>query len=252
MMAKKRTRQAMLTGFEEPPPAVPAVKRSDRRAAISEPMDAKPPLSGPKREERLPPSELDGKTVLVVDAHGLIYQVFHAMPDMSGPAGQPVGAIHGFIRDVLDLIEKHSPDLLFCAFDHSEVTFRNEIFPGYKQSRDSMPEDLQVQIPCIHRMLDALGVGSLILPGFEADDILATVARTVSDSGGNCVLVTNDKDCRQLIGPNVRIFNIRKELYFAAEELEQDWGVRPEQVVDFQALVGDAVDDVPAVPLIGP
>ncbi len=251
-MAKKRTRQAMLTGFEEPPPAVPAVKRSDRRAAISEPMDAKPPLSGPKREERLPPSELDGKTVLVVDAHGLIYQVFHAMPDMSGPAGQPVGAIHGFIRDVLDLIEKHSPDLLFCAFDHSEVTFRNEIFPGYKQSRDSMPEDLQVQIPCIHRMLDALGVGSLILPGFEADDILATVARTVSDSGGNCVLVTNDKDCRQLIGPNVRIFNIRKELYFAAEELEQDWGVRPEQVVDFQALVGDAVDDVPGVPLIGP
>jgi DNA polymerase-1 len=247
----KRTRQAMLAGFEDAAAASP-VKRPERQASENEPAQVMPVLSGPKREEPLLPAELAGKTVYVVDAHGLIYQVFHAMPDMSGPAGQPVGAIHGFIRDVLDLITKHSPDLLFCAFDHSEVTFRNEIFSGYKRSRDSMPEDLQVQIPSIHRMLDALGVASLILPGFEADDILATVARTVADSGGQCVLVTNDKDCRQLIGPNVRIFNIRKDLFFTDGELEQEWGIRPEQVVDFQALVGDSVDDVPGVPLIGP
>lgn len=196
--------------------------------------------------------ELAGKRVFVVDAHGLIYQVFHAMPDMTGPSGQPVGAIHGFTRDVLDLIEKHSPDLIFCAYDHSEVSFRNEIFPGYKQSRAAMPEDLQQQIPHIQRMLDALGVAQLTLPGYEADDILATAARIVAEAGGECVLVTNDKDCRQLINDSVCVYNIRKDQFLREAELEEDWGIRPEQVVDFQALVGDSVDDVPGVPLIGP
>lgn len=260
---EKGKRQTVFAGFEEPTPAV-AVKKPSRResgsrqfgsgpsATTSEADDAPPPLAGPKRVAELHSEELAGKRVYVIDAHGLIYQVFHAMPDMTGPSGQPVGAIHGFTRDVLDLVEKHKPDLIFCAFDHSEVTFRNEIYAGYKQSRDAMPEDLRQQISHIHRMLAAVGIGCLTLPGFEADDILATVARLVSEAGGECVLVTNDKDCRQLIGPNVRVYNIRKDQYLAEVELEEDWGIRPDQVVDFQALVGDSVDDVPGVPLIGP
>jgi DNA polymerase I len=251
-------RQAVFPGFEEPVRAVAEKKRSAGRstnqAAPAGPSPSAPPtpLAGPKRLDAMLPEELAGKRVYVVDAHGLIYQVFHAMPDMTGPSGQPVGAIHGFTRDMLDLVEKHQPDLIFCAYDHSEVTFRNEIYPGYKQSRDAMPEDLQQQISHIHRMISAIGIGQLTLPGFEADDILATVARLVSEAGGECVLVTNDKDCRQLINPNVRIYSIRKDQYLAETELEEDWGIRPDQVVDFQSLVGDSVDDVPGVPLIGP
>jgi DNA polymerase I len=197
-------------------------------------------------------ASLAGKQVWVIDAHALIYQVFHAMPDMSGPAGQAVGAIHGFIRDVLDILEKKQPDILVCAFDHSDVTFRHDLFAGYKQSRPSMPEDLRPQIDGIVRLLDGLGIRRLDCPGFEADDVMATLARQVREAGGQCVLVTHDKDCRQLIGDQVKIYNIRKDLLLDAEALHQDWGIRPDQVIDFQALVGDSVDDVPGVPLIGP
>jgi DNA polymerase-1 len=247
-------RQVMFAGFEDlsPPPAANSRAEKSKSGAATTMPGPPPLLSGEKRSEVMLPGELEGKRVFVVDAHGLIYQVFHAMPDMTGPAGQPIGAIHGFTRDVLDLVEKHQPDLIFCAFDHSAASFRNEIFSGYKASRDSMPEDLQQQMPHIYRMLDALGIATLTLPGYEADDILATVARQVAEAGGECVLVTNDKDCRQLIGPQVRVFHIRKEIFLTEAELEEDWGIRPDQVVDFQALVGDAVDDVPGVPLIGP
>lgn len=195
---------------------------------------------------------MSGKSVWVIDAHALIYQVFHAMPEMSGPAGQPVGAIHGFIRDVVDLLEKKSPDYLVCAFDHGDVTFRHDIYEGYKQRRSSMPDDLRAQIEPIGRMLDALGIVRLSVPGYEADDILATIARQVREGGGECFLVTNDKDCWQLVGGPVHIYNIRKDQLLDADALRRQWGIRPDQVVDYQALVGDPVDDVPGVPLIGP
>ncbi len=203
-------------------------------------------------EASLPPESLEGKSVWVVDAHALIYQVFHAMPDMTGPHGQPIGAIHGFTRDILDLLEKKKPDYLICAFDHSDQTFRNDLYGEYKQSRESMPEDLRPQIANIFRMLDALGIPRIAVPGYEADDVLATVARITREAGGQCYLVTNDKDCWQLVNHSVRLYNIRKDAVLDSESLAKQWGIRPDQVVDFQALVGDPVDDVPGVPLIGP
>ena len=121
-------------------------------------------------------SNLTGKTVYLVDSHSLIYQVFHALPEMSGPNGQPVAAVQGFVRDCLDLIEVRKADYLICAFDHGEKTFRNEIYEEYKAHRDEMPADLQLQIPVIKRFLAALGILTLGIDGFEADDILATVA----------------------------------------------------------------------------
>ena len=115
-----------------------------------------------------------------------------------------------------------------------------------------MPDDLRPQIPNIQRLLSALGVPSLCCENYEADDILATVARCTEEEGGRCFIVTNDKDCRQLISDRVQLYNIRKDQFFDADALLQEWGVRPDQVVDFQSLVGDAVDNVPGVPLIGP
>jgi DNA polymerase-1 len=200
-----------------------------------------------------PPVSLTGKSVYVVDAHSLIYQVFHAMPEMTSPTGQPVGAIHGFTRDILDLLEKKKPDLLFCAFDApGGETFRHELYEPYKANRQEMPVDLRPQINHIVRTLAALGVPALVCPNYEADDILATIARETEVRGGTCVLVTGDKDCRQLITDHVYVYNIRKDELCGPEQLAADWGVRPEQVVDYQALVGDKIDNVPGVPLIGP
>lgn len=192
------------------------------------------------------------QVVYVVDAYALIFQVFHALPEMTGPAGQPVGAVHGFIRDIVDLLENKSPDYLLCAFDPPGGTFRDERYAEYKADRDEMPEDLQPQIPNIRRMLEAMGVPCLERPGYEADDVLATVAREAQQEGMQCYVVTSDKDCRQLITDRVKIYNIRKDSIFDASELMKVWGIRPDQVVDFQSLVGDKVDNVPGVPLIGP
>jgi DNA polymerase I len=232
--------QPNLAGFDDP---ADMEETPDAAARATRSKECQPPAATP---------DLTGKTVYLVDSHSLIYQVFHALPEMSGPSGQPVGAVQGFVRDVLDLIELRKADYLICAFDHGEKTFRNEIFDGYKAHRDEMPADLQLQIPVIRRFLDALGIMSLAIDGYEADDILATIARQVDAAGGRCLLVTSDKDCRQLITDRVQLYNIRKNETFDAAALEKTWGIRPDQVVDFQALVGDPTDNIPGVPGIGP
>ncbi len=198
-----------------------------------------------------PPSIRDW-TVYVVDAHSLIFQVFHALPEMTSPRGEPVAAVYGFTRDLLYLIEQKRPDALICAFDLPGLTFRHQIYDDYKANRSEMPEDLVLQFPKIRQILEAMGVPVLSSPGYEADDVLATLARICDESDANCLLVTGDKDCRQLITNRVSIYNIRKNTTFDAEQLDEVWGIRPDQVVDFQALVGDKVDNVPGVPLIGP
>jgi DNA polymerase-1 len=199
-----------------------------------------------------PPKTLRGKTVYVVDSHSLIFQVFHALPEMTSPLGEPVGAVFGFTRDLMFLLEQKKPDYLFAAFDMPGATYRHEMFAAYKEHRTEMPDDLATQIPAIKRVLDVLEIPVLGVSGYEADDVLATVARITAEKGGECLLVTGDKDCRQLIGERVKIFNVRKNQMFDAAALAADWGVRPEHVVDYQALVGDPVDNIPGVPLIGP
>jgi len=232
----KQPRQRTLIGFDDEIAECPDGDRA------TEPADQPAQASAPSADV----------TVYVVDAYALIFQVFHALPEMTGPAGQPVGAVHGFIRDMVDLLEKKSPDYLLCAFDLPGDTFRDERYAEYKADRSEMPEDLQPQIPNIRRVLEAMGIPCLECPGYEADDVLATVARTAEQEGMQCYVVTSDKDCRQLITDRVKIYNIRKDSVFDAPALMEAWGVRPDQVVDFQSLVGDKVDNVPGVPLIGP
>lgn len=197
-------------------------------------------------------ASLAGETVYVVDANSLIFQVFHALPEMTSPLGEPVNAVFGFTRDLLYLIEEKRPNYLFCAFDLPGPTFRHALYGEYKAERGEMPPELGAQYPKIHAVVERLGVPGLSEEGFEADDLLATIARVVDEAGGECVLVTGDKDCRQLITDRVAVYNVRKDLMYDATALLEDWGIAPEQVVDFQSLVGDKVDNVPGVPLIGP
>jgi len=227
--------------------AAPSAEAAAEPGALA-PASVIPPPTGIRYQG---PQSLAGQSVWVIDAHSLIFQVFHVMQDMSGPAGQPVGAIFGFTRDILYLLDEKRPDYLLAAFDEHAPTFRHALAETYKANREEMPVDLQPQIPLIRELLGHLGVPALGVAGYEADDILATVAREVDRRGGQCVLVTGDKDCRQLITPKVRLYNIRKNLLMDSAALLDEWGIRPDQVVDFQALRGDPTDNVPGVRGIG-
>lgn len=247
-----RSRRTAATRTQEPVPDLFEAASQDNRtpgqtgkplASTSFPS----PAASPESEELF-----RGKRVFVVDAHSLIHQLFHALPEMTSPDGRPVNAVFGFVRDMIHLLTKYRPDFLICAFDAKEPSFRKEIYAEYKAHRPELDADIIPQIELIEQFLEALGIPVLRRPGFEADDIMATLASIVEAQGGECVLVTNDKDCRQLITDRVKLLNLRKETYIDREALLREWGIAPEQVVDFQALVGDSSDNVPGVPLIGP
>jgi DNA polymerase-1 len=187
----------------------------------------------------------------LLDAHSLIFQVFHAIPEMSSPTGMPTNALFGFLRDLLTIRLEKKPDYLVCAFDLPGPTFRDGFFPEYKAHRKPMPDDLSLQMPVIHDLVEAMGIPLLSAPTFEADDIVATVATAASAKGIRVSICTTDKDCRQLIDDRVSLLNLRKGAVLDREALLKDWGVTPEQVVDLQSLVGDAVDNVPGIPGIG-
>ena len=266
-----RKDQSLLPGMDEPnaterPTAAtgsPVLVAADARNPSAQPdklsspsAAAENPAPGPAEpDERLPlgvPPDLTGKTVWVVDSNSLIFQVFHAIPEMTSPKGEPVNALFGFTRDLLYLLEVKKPDYLFCAFDRPEPTFRHVKYEQYKSNRSEMPIELIPQFPHIRRMAEALRIPIVEQPAFEADDVLATLARITEDKGGECYLVTGDKDARQMLSDRVKIFNVRKNQIYGAAELLVDWGIRPDQVVDYQAMVGDSVDAVPGVPQIGP
>ena len=187
----------------------------------------------------------------LLDAHSLIFQVFHAIPEMSSPTGTPTNALFGFLRDLLTIRLEKKPDYLVCAFDLPGPTFRDEFYPEYKAHRKPMPDDLRLQMPVIHQLVEAMGIPLLSVQSFEADDIVATVAKAASAKGIRVLICTTDKDCRQLIDDRVGLLNLRKGIVLDREGLLKDWGITPEQVVDLQSLVGDSVDNVPGIPGIG-
>jgi DNA polymerase-1 len=194
-----------------------------------------------------PPRE----TLYLLDGHGLIFQVFHAIGSMTSPSGLPTNALFGFTRDLLFLRTEQKPDYLVCAFDRSEPTFRDQLYAEYKAHRAPMPEDLCLQIEPIHQLLQAMRIPVLSQAGYEADDVIATVAGAGAKKDLDVFICSSDKDCRQLLSDRVRVFNLRKREVFDCAALQREWGIKPEQVVDLQALVGDSVDNVPGVPGIG-
>jgi DNA polymerase-1 len=187
----------------------------------------------------------------LVDAHSLIFQVFHAIPAMTSPTGLPTNALFGFTRDLLFLRADKKPDYLLCAFDRPEPTFRSDLYPDYKAHRPPMDQDLAAQLPLIEELVQAMGIPLVSVPSFEADDVIASIAKAAAAQGLDVFVCTSDKDCRQLIDNHIRLYNLRKHQEFGENELLADWGIRPDQVIDLQALVGDSVDNVPGVPGIG-
>jgi DNA polymerase-1 len=190
-------------------------------------------------------------TLFLVDAHSLLFQVFHAIPEMSSPAGLPTNALFGFTRDMLFLRKDRQPNYLICVFDPPGGTFRDRIYQEYKAHRTAMPDAMRTQIPMAQQMLEAMRIPTLTVLDFEADDVLATLARAGAARGLDVYVCTSDKDFRQLITERIRLYNLRKREIFDRDALQRDWGITPEQVIDFQMLVGDSVDNVPGVDGIG-
>jgi DNA polymerase-1 len=191
-------------------------------------------------------------TLYVLDAYSMIFQVFHAIPLMTGPAGQPTNAVFGIFRDILNLLKQRQPDYLAAAFDGGGPVFRTELYADYKAQRKEMPDDLRPQIPVVRRLFEAFRIPVLLVEGFEADDVIATLARAATARNLDAYICTADKDARQLLDDHTFIYNLRKLQVFDAAALEADWGIRPGQVVDLLSLTGDSVDNIPGVPSIGP
>jgi DNA polymerase-1 len=194
---------------------------------------------------------LPRERVYLLDTHGMIFQMFHGIPAMNAPDGRPTNAVFGVTRALMDLYD-HGAEYLIATFDCKEPTFREELYREYKAHRDPPPEDLLAQEPLINQVLEGLRIPIVKKPGFEADDVIATLAVNAVERGFDVFLCTSDKDCRQLLGPHVKIQNLRKGVILDEAGLLQDWGISPKQVVDFQTLVGDSVDNVPGVPGCGP
>ncbi len=197
-------------------------------------------------------AETMSELLYIVDTFSLVFQVFHALPEMTGPAGQPTNAVFGFARDLQFLRDEKKPTYLICAMDSKGPGERNGWYEQYKANRTEMPEDLVPQIPLILEVIDGFNIPVIDCPGWEADDVIATIVKQAIEKGIDVRIVTSDKDARQLLGPHVELYNVRKNSFYNEQSLKEDWGIRPDQVIDFQALVGDSVDNVPGVPLVGP
>ncbi|WP_010584927.1 DNA polymerase I [Schlesneria paludicola] len=191
-------------------------------------------------------------TVYLIDTFSLMFQVFHGIPPMTSPAGLPTNAVFGFSRDLITILRDHKPTWLICAMESPGPGVRDSIYAAYKANRTEMPEDLRPQIEMLKEVIQTFNIPLIEHAGWEADDVIATLTRQAVARGDTVRIVTSDKDARQLLGPLVQIYNLRKNTYLDESGLLLDWGVTPDQVVDFQSLVGDAVDNVPGVPLIGP
>ncbi|MBP3953690.1 DNA polymerase I [Gemmata sp. G18] len=188
----------------------------------------------------------------LLDAHGLIFQMFFGVGPMNAPDGRPTNAVFGVARSLMNLYDRGA-DYLIAALDHAEPTFRETIDSNYKAHRDPPPGDLLLQEPLIQQVMEAMRIPFLIAKGYEADDLMATVASEAAARGLNVFLCTADKDCRQLVTDKVKMLNLRKDYeVLDAAGIIAGWGVRPDQVVDFQSLVGDSVDNIPGVMGVGP
>ena len=203
------------------------------------------------------PLTQDGPTVrlYLIDGSGYLFRAYHALPPLTRKSdGLPIGAVAGFCNMLWKLLrdmQADAPTHLAVIWDHSEQTFRNQLYSDYKAHRPPAPEDLTPQFPLVREATKAFGVPCIELPGYEADDLIAAYACHVRDLGGEVTIVSSDKDLMQLVGDQVSMFDAMKNLRIGREQVIEKFGVPPEKVVDVQALCGDSVDNVPGAPGIG-
>ncbi len=189
--------------------------------------------------------------VWLIDAYVQIFRAYHSMPELTAPDGRPVGAFRGYAASLLRFLARQEPTHLAVCWDHAMTSFRNRIYPDYKQGRTETPDDLAPQIPLCARLTRALGIPLFELEDFEADDVIATLTRRLSAEGAQVAIVTTDKDLGALVSPHVSLFDAKREAHQGPAEVAAKFGVAPALVSDWLALAGDAVDNIPGARGIG-
>ncbi|AWV03505.1 DNA polymerase I [Burkholderia sp. JP2-270] len=195
---------------------------------------------------------LEGKTLLLVDGSSYLYRAYHAMPDLRGPGGEPTGALYGIINMLRRMRKEVSAEYSACVFDAKGKTFRDDLYADYKANRPSMPPDLALQVEPIHGAVRALGWPLLMVEGVEADDVIGTLAREAERHGMNVIVSTGDKDLAQLVTDRVKLVNTMTNETLDRDGVIAKFGVPPERIIDYLALIGDTVDNVPGVEKCGP
>ena len=192
------------------------------------------------------------KTLVLVDGSSYLYRAFHALPDLRNRLNEPTGAIYGVLNMLRRLYKEYQPDYSACVFDAKGKTFREEIYPQYKANRPPMPADLAGQIDPLYACIRAMGWPLLVEERVEADDVIGTLARRAAGERIQCVISTGDKDIAQLVAPGIRLVNTMNSESLDEAGVLQKFGVMPAQIIDFLALVGDSVDNIPGVEKVGP
>ncbi len=191
---------------------------------------------------------------VIVDGHSLMYRAYHALPPMDAE-GVPTNAVHGFLSMLLRVFREQRPQYCAVAFDDHTPTFRHEGYEEYKAGRAPMPDELRPQFPLIQEILRAMGIGVVILPRWEADDILGTISKQADERGIEALLLTGDRDALQLVGGGTRMLftrrGISETVLFDAQGVKEYFGVSPEQVPDWKGLMGDSSDNIPGIPGVG-
>ena len=194
----------------------------------------------------------DNNSVILVDGSSYVYRAYHALPPLTTSTGQPTGAVRGVVTMVMRILQDHPNAPVGMVFDAKGDTFRHEMYEDYKANRAAMPDDLIPQIEPIHEVIKALGIKIFVVEGVEADDVIGTLANEAEQKGISTIISTGDKDLAQLVTKNIKLVNTMKNEFLDIKGVQKKFGVKPEQIVDYLALVGDTSDNIPGVEKVGP
>ena len=189
--------------------------------------------------------------LILVDGSSYLYRAYHAFPPLTNSVGEPTGAMYGVLNMLRSLLLQYKPSHVAVVFDAKGKTFRDELFEHYKSHRPPMPDDLRAQIEPLHQMVKAMGLPLLAVSGVEADDVIGTLALQAEKVGRPVLISTGDKDMAQLVTPNVTLINTMNNAILGPEEVNDKYGIPPELIIDFLALMGDSSDNIPGVPGVG-
>jgi DNA polymerase-1 len=191
------------------------------------------------------------KTIYLIDGSSYIHRAYHAIRGLSNSKGLPTNAVFGFTRMILKLIEDRTPDYAAVLLDAKGPTFRHKIYEGYKANRPPMPDDMSIQLPYIREVIEGFNLPVIEMQGYEADDLIGTLAHQAETAGFSVVMVTGDKDFMQLVTGQSIIWDPMKEKTVDRQAIKESVGLEPHQVIDMMGLAGDSSDNIPGVPGIG-
>jgi len=192
------------------------------------------------------------KLLVLVDGSSYLYRAFHALPNLTTSSGRPTGAIYGVASMIRKLRSEHQPAYMAVVFDARGKTFRHDMYPQYKATRPSMPPELSSQVEDLHRLVRAMGLPLISIEGVEADDVIATLARQAEQQGLETLVSTGDKDLAQIVDEHIELIDTMSDKRFDAGAVAEKFGVGPERIVDYLALIGDKSDNIPGVAKVGP